>query len=193
MRLLKDGKPLSTAAAQAGMSEPTARKYRRRKKLPSEVSPPRGWHTRVDSFATVWDEVEGLLTLDAGLDAKTVFDELQRRYEGRFAPGQLRTSQWRFRTWRALKGPAREVYFAQQRRPGEQCQSDFTDMNALRDHDRRRGAPDLGRLGSFRGGCGIGIRGFAAFSATQVAGEATQLLLMHWFDTAPGTNLCPKK
>ena len=131
MRLLKDGKPLSTAAAQAGMSEPTARKYRRRKKLPSEVKEPRGWRTRVDPFAAVWDEVEELLTLDAGLDAKTVFDELQRRYDGRFAAGQLRTLQRRFRTWRALKGPAREVYFAQQRRPGEQCQSDFTEMNAL--------------------------------------------------------------
>jgi hypothetical protein len=131
MRLLNDGKPLSTAAAQAGMSEPTARKYRRQKKLPSEGKGPRRWRTRVDPFAAVWDEVEQWLTLDAGLEAKTVFEELQRRYDGRFASGQLRTLQRRLRSWRALKGPAQEVYFAQQRRAGEQCQSDFTDMNAL--------------------------------------------------------------
>ena len=33
--------------------------------------------------------------------------------------------------WRALEGPSREVYFPQEHRPGELCQSDFTSMSAL--------------------------------------------------------------
>ena len=50
---------------------------------------------------------------------------------GSFKSGQLRTLQRRFRRWRALKGDEREVYFAQAHRPGEQSQSDFTDMKSL--------------------------------------------------------------
>ena len=83
MSLLNKGKPLSMAAAKAGMSEPTARKYRRLKKMPSEERPPRTWRTRQDPFAQVWHEIEHLLEIDAGLQAKTVFEELERRYPGR--------------------------------------------------------------------------------------------------------------
>ena len=46
MSLLKERTPLVTAAAKAGMSEPTARKYRREKKVPSELRSMRTWRTR---------------------------------------------------------------------------------------------------------------------------------------------------
>ena len=131
MSLINEGKPLSMAAVKAGMSEPTARKYRRLKKLPSEQKQPRAWRTREDPFVEVWPEIERMLDLDAGLQAKTVFAELERLYPGRFKAGQLRTLQRRFRIWRAHDGPPKEVFFPQVHRPGEQCQSDFTDMNAL--------------------------------------------------------------
>ncbi len=131
MSLIKKGLPLSTAAVKAGMSEPTARKYRSAGKLPGEMRAEHNWRTRPDPFAEVWPEVEALLEQDAGLQARTVFEELGRRYPGRFRPGQLRTLQRRFRRWRALRGEEREVYFAQRHRPGEQAQSDFTDMRSL--------------------------------------------------------------
>ena len=131
MSLIKKGLPLSTAAVKSGMSEPTARKYRAAGKLPSEMRAEHHWRTRPDPFAEVWPEVEALLEQDAGLQARTVFEELSRRYPGRFRPGQLRTLQRRFRRWRALRGEEREVYFAQRHRPGEQAQSDFTDMRSL--------------------------------------------------------------
>ena len=131
MRMIKQGLPLMTAAAKAGMSEGTARKYRRLGKLPSELRVAHTWRTREDPFEAVWPEVEELLEADAGLQAKTVFEELGRRYPGRFGEGQLRTLQRRFRDWRALRGAAREVYFAQRHHPGEQSQSDFTDLRAL--------------------------------------------------------------
>ena len=131
MTLIKKGLPLVTAAAKAGMSERTARKYRRWGKLPSELRVAHTWRTRADPFEAVWPEVEALLERDQGLQAKTVFEELGRRYPGRFQAGQLRTLQRRFRDWRALRGEGREVYFAQVHHPGEQSQSDFTDMGSL--------------------------------------------------------------
>jgi hypothetical protein len=131
MSLIKKGIALSAAAAKAGMSEPTARKYRRAGQVPSQMKAPRHWRTRPDPFEEVWSEVEALVEHDPALQAKTVFEELTRRYPGRFEPGQLRTLQRRFRRWRALHGPEREVYFPQVHRPGEQAQSDFTAMGAL--------------------------------------------------------------
>ncbi len=131
MTMINKGQSLVTAAAKAGMSERTARKYRRSGKLPSQVRVAHTWRTREDPFEAVWPEVEELLERDAGLQAKTVFEELGRRYPGRFHAGQLRTLQRRFRDWRALRGEGREVYFAQRHRPGEQSQSDFTDMRSL--------------------------------------------------------------
>ena len=131
MTLIKQGVALSTAALKAGMSEPTARRYRGMGRLPSQLRGRRDWRTRRDPFEEVWPEVEALLERDAGLQAKAVFEELGRRYPGRFEAGQLRTLQRRFRRWRALRGPQREVYFPQLHRPGEQAQSDFTALGSL--------------------------------------------------------------
>lgn len=131
MSLLSQGITTVTAAAKAGMSEPTARKYARLGRAPSAVKTPHTWRTRPDPFAEVWVEVEALLRQDAGLQAKTVWGELNERYPGRFSVGTLRTLQRRFNVWRAKSGPDREVYFPQAHVPGEQAQSDFTDMRKL--------------------------------------------------------------
>ena len=131
MKLVKTEKSLSSAAAKAGMVEKTARKYLYSGKMPSEVRSPHTWRTREDPFEGVWSEVTALLEDNAGLQAKTIFEELQRRHPGRFQDGQLRTLQRRMKRWRALDGPEREVFFAQERHPGELCQSDFTHMDAL--------------------------------------------------------------
>lgn len=131
MELSKDGLPLATLAAKAGMDEKTARKYLKAAKLPSQMKRLRDWRTRMDPFAEIWPEVEGMLRVAPGLEALTIFEELERRYAGRFQAGQLRTLQRRVRVWRGLYGPEREVFFPQVHRPGVQSQSDFTSMNAL--------------------------------------------------------------
>lgn len=131
MSLLRQGIPQVTAAVKAGMSERTARKYARSGRSPSAVKVPHTWRTRPDPFAEVWPEVETWLQQDAGLMAKTVWCELNERYPGRFQGGQLRTLQRRFNAWRAKSGADREVFFSQVHVPGEQAQSDFTDMRAL--------------------------------------------------------------
>jgi hypothetical protein len=131
MKLIETEKTLATAAAKAGMDEKTARKYRRLGKLPSEVKVEYSWRTREDPFAEVWQEVKEKLEINPGLEAKTLFEDLQRRYPGRFADGQLRTLQRRVKAWRALEGPPKEVFFPQVHKAGQLCQSDFTHMNSV--------------------------------------------------------------
>ena len=131
MELLGKGKSLATSAAKVDMDEKTARKYRGLGKLPNEVKVNHTWRTREDPFAEVWQEVKEKLRINAGLEAKTLFEDLQRRYPGRFSDGQLRTLQRRVKLWHALEGPAKEVFFPQVHKPGQLCKSDFTHMGAL--------------------------------------------------------------
>jgi hypothetical protein len=131
-RLERQGIAKEVAAARVGMDAKSARKYRRLGQLPSEVMcMDRNWRTHPDIFAAVWPELEAKLQLSPGLQAKTLFADLQRRFPGRFADGQLRTLQRRVKTWRAESGPAKEVFFAQVHHPGRLAASDFTHCSDL--------------------------------------------------------------
>jgi len=123
--------PLSLAAMKAGMDAKTARKYRDAERLPSESFIPRTWRTREDPFQDVWPELRDQLERAPGLQAKTLFEDLQRRYPGRFPDNQLRTLQRKVKAWRATEGPAKEVFFDQVHSPSELGASDFTCMNEL--------------------------------------------------------------
>jgi hypothetical protein len=131
MKLSQTEETLALAAAKAGMDEKTARKWRRLGKPPSEVKQPRAYRTRPDAFAEVWEEIEQLLEGEPSLEAKTIFDHLCRKYEGRYQESQLRALQRRVKIWRALKGAPKEVFFAQEHVPGRQAQSDFTHLSEL--------------------------------------------------------------
>ena len=130
-RLSKTEQNQELAAAKAGMDAKTARKYLRREQLPSEGKVDRTWRTRPDPFAAVWEEVREQVAANPGLEAKTIFEALQRKHPGAYADGQLRTLQRRLKQWRAVEGPEREVFFAQRHVPGRLGQSDFTNMNEL--------------------------------------------------------------
>jgi hypothetical protein len=131
-RLDSNGVAKEIAALRVGMDAKTARKYRRLGKLPSEVKPmDRDWRTHPDAFAEVWPDLEPLLHSNPGLLAKTLFADLQRRFPGRFAQGQLRTLQRRLKRWRAEHGPAKEVFFSQVHYPGRLAASDFTHCTDL--------------------------------------------------------------
>jgi hypothetical protein len=129
--LIKVEGNLERAASKAGMDAKTARKYRRLGRLPSELESGERWRTRPDPFAAVWEAVRGLLENSPGLEAKSVFEHLQRVYPGRFQDGQLRTLQRKVKQWRATEGPSREVFFSQQHHAGRLCASDFTHMEEL--------------------------------------------------------------
>ena len=132
-KFLSEGKTLEVSAARSGMDEKTARKYRKLDRLPSEIRAARHrhWRTREDPFEAVWEEVKSFFELNNGLEAKTVFEYLQGKYPGQFSDGQLRTFQRRIKVWRAVEGPAKEVYFPQRHQPGKLSQSDFTHMTDL--------------------------------------------------------------
>jgi len=119
------------AASKAGMDSKTARKYLVLNQLPSEVMKVRHWRTREDRFSGVWEQVRQQIEESPGLEAKTLFEWLQREYPGRFQDGQIRTLQRRIKLWRATEGPAQEVYFSQKHEPGRLCASDFTHMTEL--------------------------------------------------------------
>lgn len=131
MKLMQTEETFGTAAAKAGMDEKTARKYARSGKLPSDMRKDHTWRTREDPFTGVWEEVRVKLSINPGLEAKTLFVYLQRKYPGEFEDGQLRTLQRRVKAWRALEGPPKEVFFPQEYNPGQLSQSDFTYMNKL--------------------------------------------------------------
>ena len=119
------------AASKAGMDAKTARKYLAADRLPSELVNERHWRTREDPFSEVWEQVRQQIKESPGLEAKTVFEWLQREHPGRFSDGQIRTLQRRIKFWRATEGPAQEVYFGQKHEPGKLCASDFTHMTEL--------------------------------------------------------------
>jgi len=129
--MVDSGMSQEMAALKAGMARKTARRYLSGRRLPSELTQPRAYRTREDPFDAVWPDVEALLEADPALQSRTLFDWLQRERPGRFADGQLRTLQRRVKTWRATKGPAKEVFFDQVHHPGKLSASDFTCMNSL--------------------------------------------------------------
>jgi hypothetical protein len=142
-RLSKTEQDQEVAATKAGMDPKTARKYLRSGQLPSDSKIDRNWRTRPDPFAEVWEELRGLVDANPGLEAKTLFDSLQRQHPGRFSEGQLRTLQRRLKHWRATEGPGKEVFFSQKHVPGRLSQSDFTHMNPLEITIERQRFPHL--------------------------------------------------
>lgn len=132
MNCIHRGKTLILSAAKSGMSEKTARKYRDKGKLPSECKTDHTWRTRKDPFEGIWDsEIKPLLENNAGIQAKTILEYLQRKFPGQYQDGQLRTLQRKMKYWRGSEGPAKEVFFPQEHFPGDLSASDFTHMNSL--------------------------------------------------------------
>ena len=131
MKALKRGKSLSGAAARAEMDRKTARKYLKTGLLPSQMKKEHTWRTRPDRIAAFKTEIEEILGNNFAVEGKTIFEHLNRKYEGVLKTSDLRTIQRRIKLWRVVDGPSKEVMFAQVHRPGEQAQSDFTHMDKL--------------------------------------------------------------
>ena len=118
---------IGLAAVRSGMDRKTARKYVGLGKMPSEMKVSRGYRTRKDPVSAAdWAWAEEQLRASPLLEGKTLFGMLQERSPGCYDEGQLRTVQRKVRVWRATKGPEKEVFFAQEHRPGKAAQTDFT-------------------------------------------------------------------
>ena len=129
--LIKQEQTKASAAAKSGMDEKTALKYRKMGKLPSQIKQPHAWRTRTDPFVEEWETIVEMLKVNPGLESKTIFAYLQRIKTGQYQDGQLRTLQRKIKQWRAIEGPAKEVFFPQIHYPGDLCASDFTHMTSL--------------------------------------------------------------
>jgi len=127
----REGLKQYQAADKACISERSARKYLKSDKLPSQMSKEHNWSTREDPFAEDWAEIVEMLVVNPGLEGKTIFEHFQRNFPGRYQDGQVRTLQRRIKHWRALEGPAKEIYFPQVHHPGDLSASDFTRMNSV--------------------------------------------------------------
>lgn len=130
MQSRKNGNSVAIAAAKAGFSERSA--YNIIRSPSKTINHKRTWKTRLDPFVAVWqNDLVPLLESSPNLEARTLLEELQRRYPGQFPDNQLRTLQRRVRQWKALAGPEKEVIFRQKNPPGWQSISDFTDASKL--------------------------------------------------------------
>jgi hypothetical protein len=122
---------VGVAAMKAGMDRKTGHKYIEAGLLPSQMKEERQWRTRPDPFEQDWPQVQEQLELTPTLEARTLLQWLMEMRPGCYEEGHLRTLQRRVKQWRAQKGPDKRVYFAQQHRPGEAAQTDFTWCNEL--------------------------------------------------------------
>lgn len=120
------------SAAKSGMCSKTARKQTKSQKLPRDLKSSRDWSTRSDPFEKTWDSIEELLDESPTLEAKTILEDLILKDPTSHSMAHLRTLQRRIRDWRASKGPDKAIMFTQRYEPGQQSQSDFTCMNALK-------------------------------------------------------------
>ena len=132
-KMLAKQKTLKAAAAAAGTTEKTARKYREGP-MPSARKKPHTWRTRQSPFDAVWaSEIVPALQADlhAKLRATTLLEQLQEQHPGEFSPSMLRSLQRKIAEWRRQHGPEKEVFFEQEHRPGAQAALDYTDCKEL--------------------------------------------------------------
>src|SRR2546426_8841009 len=127
----RKGMTQKQAAARAGMSERTARKYEQAGALPSALKRPHAWQTRSNPFEEDWPWVVEQLERDPALQSTTLFSLLCERHPDRYRPTQDRTLRRHIARWRALHGPEKDIIFEQVHTPGERAQSDFTHMEDL--------------------------------------------------------------
>lgn len=122
---------LKRAAMMAGMDRKTARKYAKEGSMPSQRKKPRTHRTRRDPLEAVWPAVVEQLEREPRLSAKTLLEWLERERPGEPWRSRRRTLERRVRRWKALRGPAKEVYFEQRHEAGRLGSSDFTRMGSL--------------------------------------------------------------
>ena len=122
---------IGDSAMKADVHRQTARKYLGSGQGPDEQQVKHTWRTRPDPLAKIWDEVARMLQGAPELESKALFEHFLARPESGLESGHLRTFFRRVRQWRATQGPDKEVFFAQERSPGQLLQLDWTHAREL--------------------------------------------------------------
>lgn len=121
---------LEKAALKVGVSQKTARKYIKQKRLPN---PQQGCSLRTypNPFEEHWNEVTTMLEASPELQAQTILSYLAEMHPDHYKVNQVRSLQRRLKDWRAHHGANKSVIFRQDLKPGRQSQSDWTHMSDL--------------------------------------------------------------
>lgn len=122
---------VTISAMKADLHPQTARKYILAGMPPAQLQVAHTWRTRPDPLEGIWQEATTMLRDAPELEARTVFDFFLARPDSGLEARHLRTFFRRVRHWRATEGPAREVFFAQRRDPGQLLQLDWTHAKEL--------------------------------------------------------------
>ena len=131
MKSRQQGNSQLTSSAKAGISERTGRDIDKGKRLDPKTKE-RRWRTRKDPLLDVWDkELAPMLIQHPQLQAITLLEHLQGKYEGEYPDSLLRTLQRRVKHWCAEYGPDKEVMFRQEYEAGLQGLSDFTHLKNI--------------------------------------------------------------
>ena len=126
----KTGK-IVVSALKADVDPHTAHKYIKAGKSPAELQAKHTWRTRPDPLGKVWAEVTQMLRDAPELEAKALFEYFLARPDSGLEESHGRTFSRRVRQWRATHGPEPEVFFAQERHPGQLLQLDWTHAQEL--------------------------------------------------------------
>jgi hypothetical protein len=126
----KTGK-IVVSAMKTDVHPQTVSKYIKAGKSPAELQVPHTWRTRPDPLAKIWEEAVAMLRDAPELEAKTLFEHFLAMPDNGLEESHLRTFQRRVRHWHATEGPEKEVFFAQDRKPGELMQLDWTHAKEL--------------------------------------------------------------
>lgn len=130
-RHYEQSRNIKISAMRSGMNRKTASKYIRKRQLPSNIPQIRDWRTREDPLDLIWEKALTFLEDAPELEAKSLFEHLLEQHPDQLDETHLRTFQRRVKSWRLLSGKELEVFFDQNRQPGECMQLDWTEMNAL--------------------------------------------------------------
>jgi hypothetical protein len=127
----KKTEKIVVSALKADVHPQTAQKYIAAGQTPAELQKPHTWRTRPDPLEQVWPKVAAMLGDAPELEAKTLFEHFLSAPDSGLDETHLRTFFRRVRQWRAIEGPEREVFFAQERAPGQLLQLDWTHAKEL--------------------------------------------------------------
>jgi len=122
---------MGESAMKADVHRQTARKYIEAGKPPAEVQEKHVWRTRSDPLEKIWDQAVSMLRDAPELEAKTLFEHFLAQPGSGLEESHLRTFQRRVSHWQATEGSEQEVYFAQDRVPGQLMQLDWTHAKEL--------------------------------------------------------------
>lgn len=119
------------SAMKADVHPQTVSKYIAAGKPPAELQVAHTWRTRSDPLEKIWEEAVTMLRDAPELEAKTLFEHFLALPDNGVEECHLRTFQRRVRHWHATQGREKEVFFAQERKPGEMMQLDWTHAREL--------------------------------------------------------------